>query len=183
MSSGAGPDRPGSDDPGRGRRIGVDVGSVRVGIASSDPDGILATPVETVARTPGSSGPDAPDLRRIGEIVAEYEAVEVVVGLPQTLRGEHGRAAALATEYADRLRRMVAPVPVRLSDERLTTVTASRVLAEQGVRGKRQRSLVDQLAAVAILQGWLDARVNAPEVEVSGVDLDGPDGASAEDSQ
>ncbi len=158
MSPAAQPDRPGADDPGRGRRIGVDVGSVRVGVASSDPDGILATPVETVAREPRSDGPDAADLRRIADIVADYDAVEVVVGLPQTLRGEHGRAAELATEYAERLRRRIAPVPVRLADERLTTVTASRVLAEQGVRGKRQRAVVDQLAAVAILQGWLEAR-------------------------
>lgn len=141
----------------------MDVGSVRVGVASSDPDGVLATPVETVARIEGSSRADAPDLRRLAAIVTEYEAVEVVVGLPQTLRGEHGRAAQLASEYAERLRRMIAPVPVRLSDERLTTVTASRVLAEQGVRGKRQRSLVDQLAAVAILQGWLDARRTGSE--------------------
>ncbi|MDQ2722606.1 MAG: Holliday junction resolvase RuvX [Actinomycetota bacterium] len=158
MSASAQPDRPGPDDPGRGRRIGVDVGSVRVGVASSDPDGILATPVETVPRAVAKSGSDAADLRRIVAIVAEYEAVEVVVGLPQTLRGEHGRAAVLAHEYAERLRRSVAPVPVRLADERLTTVTASRVLAEQGVRGRRRRAVVDQLAAVAILQGWLDAR-------------------------
>jgi len=158
VSASAQPDRPGPDDPGRGRRIGVDVGSVRVGVASSDPDGILATPVETVPRAVTKSGSDATDLQRIAEIVAEYEAVEVVVGLPQTLRGEHGRAAVLVLEYAERLRRSVAPVPVRLADERLTTVTASRVLAERGVRGKRQRAVVDQLAAVAILQGWLDAR-------------------------
>lgn len=156
----------------------MDVGSVRVGIAASDPDGILATPVETVARTPGRNGPAAADLRRIGEIVAEYEAVELVVGLPQTLRGAHGKAAVLATEYAGRLRRLVAPIPVRLSDERLTTVTASRVLAEQGVRGKRQRSLVDQLAAVVILQGWLDARA-----DVSDLGPHGADKASTEDNR
>lgn len=141
------------------------MGSVRVGVASSDPDGVLATPVETVARVPGKDGPHAADLLRVGAIVAEYEAVEVIVGLPQTLRGEHGRAAELAVDYAERLRRLVSPVPVRLSDERLTTVTASRTLAERGVRGKRQRSLVDQLAAVAILQSWLDSR--APSVEDS----------------
>ncbi|WP_127783155.1 Holliday junction resolvase RuvX [Rhodococcus sp. X156] len=160
MTERARPDRPDDTDPGRGRRIGIDVGSVRIGVASCDPDGIMATPVETVARAGGRAGLDSPDVRRIREIVAEYEAVEVVVGLPQTMRGEHGKAAALATEYADRLRQVLAPVPVRLSDERLTTVTASRVLAEQGVRGKRQRSLVDQLAAVAILQGWLDERAS-----------------------
>lgn len=170
MSPAARPDRPGADDPGRGRRIGVDVGSVRVGIASSDPDGMLATPVETVARKPGSDGPDAADLRRIVAIVAEHDAVEVVVGLPQTLRGEHGPAAELAGAYAGRLQRAIAPVPVRLADERLTTVTASRVLAEQGVRGKRQRAVVDQVAAVAILQGWLDARAQRAVADQTGTE-------------
>lgn len=166
------PDPADASDPGRGRRIGVDVGSVRVGVASSDPDGVLATPVETVPRGAGG-GLGTTDLRRLREIVAEYEAVEVVVGLPQTLRGEHGHAATLAAEYAERLRRVVAPVPVRLSDERLTTVTASRVLSERGVRGRRQRAVVDQLAAVAILQSWLDARARSSR----------PDEASTEDSR
>ncbi len=170
MSAPAQPDRPGADDPGRGRRIGVDVGSVRVGVASSDPDGVLATPVETVHR---EAGRNEADLQRICEIVAEYEAVEVVVGLPQTLRGEHGRAAVLAAQYAERLRQRVDPVPVRLADERLTTVSAGRVLAERGVRGKRQRAVVDQLAAVTILQGWLDARASSA----------GADEASTEASQ
>ena len=170
MSAPAQPDRPGSNDPGRGRRIGVDVGSVRVGVAASDPDGVLATPVETVHR---EAGRNEADLQRICVIIAEYEAVEVVVGLPQTLRGEHGRAAVLAAQYAERLRQRIAPVPVRLADERLTTVSAGRVLAERGVRGKRQRAVVDQLAAVTILQGWLDARASSA----------GADEASAEVGQ
>lgn len=152
-----GPDHPGVDDPGRGRRVGVDVGSVRIGVASCDPDGILATPVETVARSKDNS-PDAPDIRRIVEIVGEYEAVEVIVGMPQTLRGEHGKAAQLAVAFARRLRAAIAPVPVRLSDERLTTVAASRSLRESGVRAKGQRGVIDQAAAVAILQGWLEER-------------------------
>ncbi len=155
------PDRPGADDPGKGRRIGVDVGSVRVGVAVSDPEPILATPVETVARRPGDTGPDTADLRRVAALVGEYHAVEVVVGLPQTLRGEHGRAAQLAAEYAGHLRELVRPVPVRLADERLTTVSATRTLAGQGVRGRRQRAVVDQVAAVAILQSWLDARTTS----------------------
>ncbi|MBD0322687.1 MAG: Holliday junction resolvase RuvX [Aldersonia sp.] len=153
----AGPDHPGEDDPGRGRRIGIDVGSVRIGVASSDPDGLLATPVETVARAKDNS-PGAPDIRRITEIVGEYEAVEVIVGMPRTLRGERGKAAELADEFAERLRAALAPVPVRLSDERLTTVSAARSLRESGVRAKGQRGVIDQAAAVAILQGWLDER-------------------------
>ncbi|AHD19612.1 Holliday junction resolvase RuvX [Rhodococcus pyridinivorans] len=151
------PDRPGVDDPGRGRRIAVDVGSVRIGVASSDPDGILATPVETVPRSK-ERGPDAPDIRRIVEIVREYEAVEVIVGLPQTLRGEPGKAAKLASDFARRLRRALPDVPVRLADERFTTVTAARALRESGVSARGARPVIDQAAAVAILQGWLDER-------------------------
>lgn len=155
-----GPDRPGIDDPGRGRRVAIDVGSVRIGVASSDPDGILATPVETVPRSK-ERGPDAPDIRRIIDIVSEYEAVEVIVGLPQTLRGEQGKAAGIATAFAKRLQRAVEPIPVRLSDERLTTVTAARNLRESGVKARGQRPMIDQAAAVEILQGWLDERSRA----------------------
>lgn len=150
------PDHPGVDDPGRGRRIGIDVGSVRIGVASCDPDGILATPVETVARATGAR--DHADVTRITAIVAEYEAVEVIVGLPQTLRGEHGTAATIAASFAQQLRVAVAPIPVRLSDERLTTVAATRALRDSGVRAKGQRRVIDQAAAVSILQGWLDER-------------------------
>ncbi|KAA8884594.1 Holliday junction resolvase RuvX [Nocardia colli] len=156
-----GTDRPTPDtDPGRGRRIAVDVGSVRIGVASSDPDGVLATPVETVPRAKPnkrSVGP-APDIARIAEIVREYEAVEVIVGLPRTLRGEKGTAATIATAFADELRAAVSPVPIRLSDERLTTVSAARALRDSGVRARGQRQVIDQAAAVSILQGWLDER-------------------------
>ncbi|UGT63259.1 Holliday junction resolvase RuvX [Nocardia asteroides] len=154
-------DRPDpNSDPGRGRRVGIDVGSVRVGVASSDPDGILATPVETVARAKGrgSDSATAPDIARLAEIVREYEAVEVIVGLPRTLRGENGASAAVAIAFADRLREAVQPVPVRLSDERLTTVSAARALRDSGVRARGSRRVIDQAAAVAILQGWLDER-------------------------
>jgi putative holliday junction resolvase len=149
-------DRPGVDDPGRGRRVAVDVGSVRIGVAASDPDGILATPVETVPRA--KSRADRSDIERLAAIVEEYEAVEVIVGLPQTLRGERGNAAGIATRFAASLRARIAPVPVRLTDERFTTVTASRALRDSGVKAKGQRSVIDQAAAVAILQGWLDQR-------------------------
>ncbi|MGQ4597812.1 Holliday junction resolvase RuvX [Nocardia sp. R6R-6] len=155
-----GADRPHpATDPGRGRRIGVDVGSVRIGVAACDPDGILATPVETVPRAKQRQRTcAAPDIARIAEIVREYEAVEVIVGLPRTLRGEKGAAATLATAFAEQLRAAVAPVPVRLSDERLTTVSAARALRDSGVRARGQRQVIDQAAAVSILQGWLDER-------------------------
>ncbi|WP_280366754.1 Holliday junction resolvase RuvX [Nocardia wallacei] len=157
-------DRPSAaTDPGRGRRIAIDVGTVRVGVAACDPDGILATPVETVQRAGpksgrGARGDGAADLARIAEIVREYEAVEVIVGLPRTLRGANGASAALAISFADRLRSMIPGVPIRLSDERLTTVSAARALRDSGVRARGQRQMIDQAAAVSILQGWLDER-------------------------
>ncbi len=151
------PDRPGGSlhppDPGRGRRLGIDVGSVRIGVATSDPDGILATPVETVRRDRSNR-----HLRRLAQLVEELEAVEVVVGLPRTLADRSGPAAKDAIELADLLAGRVAPTPVRLSDERLTTVTAQRSLREAGVRAKSQRPVIDQAAAVGILQNWLDQR-------------------------
>lgn len=147
------PDRPGSDDPGRGRRLGVDVGTVRIGVATSDPDGLLATPVETVRR-------DRTDrhLRRLAALVDEYDAVEVVVGLPRTLADRAGTSALDAISVADALAERIAPTPVRMADERLTTVSAARSLREAGVRAKGQRAMIDQAAAVGILQFWLDQR-------------------------
>ena len=148
------PDRPGECDPGPGRRLAVDVGSVRVGVAVSDPGPVLATPLVTLSRDERSGS----DLDRLAELVAEYEVVEVVVGLPRTLSARHGVAAESAVAYAAQLTARIGPVPVRLADERLTTVSASRMLTQRGVRGKRQRAVVDQAAAVEILQAWLDAR-------------------------
>ena len=145
-------------DPGRGRRIGIDVGTVRIGVAASDPDGILATPVETVPTAKGGKRGSDTDTVRVAEIVREYEAVEIIVGLPRTLRGENGTSAAMAMRFADRLRRLIPGVPIRLSDERLTTVTAARALRDSGVRARGRRQVIDQAAAVSILQGWLDER-------------------------
>lgn len=139
---------------GRGRRLGVDVGSVRIGVASSDPDGILATPVETVPRA--KTKRDDSDIRRIVELVAEYEAVEVVVGLPRTLRGEDGKATALVRGFAGVLARRIAPIPVVFADERFSTVVAQNSLRGSGVRARDQRDVIDQAAAVAILQAWLE---------------------------
>lgn len=133
----------------RGVRLAVDIGTVRVGVASCDPDGLLATPVETVSRGSG-------DLRRLVSLATEFEAIEVVVGLPRSLSGGEGPAAAKARQFAARLAGMVT-VPVRLVDERLSTVAATRGLRESGVRGRRGRAVVDQAAAVVILQGALDA--------------------------
>lgn len=149
------PDRPGDpdQDPGRGRRLGIDVGSVRIGVACSDPDAVLATPVETVRRDRSGK-----HLRRLAALVTELGAVEVVVGLPRTLADRTGASALDAIDLADQLARRIAPTPVRLADERLTTVAAQRSLRAAGVRAKEQRAVIDQASAVAILQSWLDQR-------------------------
>ena len=143
----------------RGRRLGVDVGRVRVGVALCDPDGILATPLATVSRDTGAAADSVPaDIAELTRFVREHEVVQIVVGLPVRLNGTEGIAAIDIRAYADRLASAVHPVPVVLADERMSTVVATRRLAERGVRGKRQRAVVDQAAAVEILQSWLDAQ-------------------------
>jgi putative holliday junction resolvase len=132
-----------------GVRLGVDVGTVRIGVASCDPAGVIATPVETVRRGAG-------DLARIGALALEHGAVEVVVGLPVSLSGAHGKAAQSAVAFAEQLAPQLV-VAVRLVDERLSTVDATRTLRESGLGGKRQRAVIDQAAAVIILQSALDA--------------------------
>jgi putative Holliday junction resolvase len=134
-------------DP-RGRRLGVDVGSVRVGVALCDPDGLVATPLETVPREGAAA--------RVAALVEEHLAVEVVLGLPRTLAGREGSAAEAAQAFRAELE-AVLTVPVVLHDERLTTVVATQQLRGR-VKGRKQRAVIDQVAAVAILQGYLDTR-------------------------
>ncbi|MDX6209086.1 MAG: putative pre6S rRNA nuclease [Frankiales bacterium] len=137
-----------------GVRLGVDVGSVRVGVAASDASAMLASPVETLKRDPRGGT----DLERLRSLALEREAVEVVVGLPRSLNGSEGPAALAARDYARALAELVAPVPVRLADERLSTVSATRSLIasapKAGARKRRQQ--IDQAAAVVILQSALD---------------------------
>ena len=137
------------------------MGKVRVGVAWSDPDGILAAPLETVARNRKPTGDIPTDIGRIAQLAAEHDVVEVVVGLPVTLRGTESFAAIEAREYAELLAQNVSGVPVNMTDERLTTAVASRRLTERGVKGKRKRAVVDQAAAVEILQHWLDKQRKA----------------------
>lgn len=145
--------------PRRGVRLGVDVGQVRVGLAVSDPDGILATPLVTLKRDLTTDPSTIPaDIGEIARLVDESAIIEVVVGLPVNLAGQHGPAAVQVKTYARRLAEVIAPIPVKLVDERMSTVVASRRLSERGVRGRRQRAVVDQAAAVEILQSWLDAQ-------------------------
>jgi putative holliday junction resolvase len=136
-----------------GIRLGVDVGEVRVGVARCDPQGTLAVPVETVRRDQARQA----DLKQLASFCEEYEAVEVVVGLPLGLSGREGPAAAKARAYATALAGTVAPVPVRLVDERLSTVSAQQAYRLRGVSEKKSRSRIDAAAAAVILQSALDS--------------------------
>jgi putative Holliday junction resolvase len=131
-----------------GTRIGVDVGKVRIGVARSDPHALLATPVSTVPRGDG-------DLREILSICAEVDAVEIVVGLPLALSGNHTASTDDASGFASRLAAL-ASVPVRLVDERLSTVSAHQALRLSGRNSRNSRPVIDQVAAVIILQHALD---------------------------
>ena len=135
-----------------GVRIGVDVGKVRIGLARSDNHGMLATPVETVARD--QSG--VTDVARIRTVVLELDAIEVIVGLPLALSGNVTASTDDAIDFADRLAHTLF-VPVRLVDERLSTVSAQSALRASGRSAKTQRPVIDQVAATIILQHALDS--------------------------
>lgn len=134
-----------------GVRVGIDVGSVRVGVARSDPDGLLATPVETVQRSTEVNG-----VGRITELIHEVGAVEVIVGLPRSLDGRERQAAGLARNYAREIAISVSPVPVRMVDERLSTMSAQQSMRASGRSTRSQREVIDQAAAVVVLQTALD---------------------------
>jgi putative Holliday junction resolvase len=172
-------------EPGlpRGARLGVDVGMARIGLAASDPDGLVATPVETVPRVLAGTGkqgsPSAKqgaasakqkaqsavgttaDVVRIVEEAVERFAAVVYVGLPRHMSGKEGAATADARQFAARLTVALAaagePAQVRLVDERMTTVSAHQALHAAGRKTKKHRSVIDQAAAVIILQSALDA--------------------------
>ena len=124
--------------------MAFDWGDARIGVAASDPEGVLAYPVMTVRAGAG-------EIDQLAAVVAEYEPIEVLVGFPRSLSGGEGPAAAQARERAARLAGSIA-APVRLVDERLTTVTASQRLREGGKKAREQRELIDAAAAVAILE-------------------------------
>lgn len=146
----------------RGVRLGVDVGAARIGVARCDPDGLLAVPVETVPRTEDA-------VRRIIELAQEHSAFELLVGLPTNLRGDDTASTADARAFAAQLAAASDRV-IRLVDERLSTVSAHAVLRESGRTRRSSRSIVDQIAAVVLLQHALDVekstgRPSAPPVE------------------
>jgi putative Holliday junction resolvase len=151
-----------------GARLAVDVGSARLGIASCDPDGLLASPVATVRRGAG-------DLDEIARLANDRRVVGIVVGLPTSLSGTAGQAADRARDFAEALAIRVAPIPVRLVDERFTTVIAHAALREGGRNSKERRTVIDQAAAAMLLQGALDAerRTGRPAGELVGAIEDG----------
>ncbi|WP_024816835.1 Holliday junction resolvase RuvX [Arthrobacter sp. 31Y] len=140
----------------QGIKLGVDVGTVRVGLAICDPDAILATPFKTVGRDTKKNS----DVRAVVKHAVELAAVQIFVGLPRTMKGEERASAQMAMDYADlltsELLRVGLDVPVNLVDERLSTVTAHRNLHEAGMSSKNHRKVVDQVAAAGILQHAID---------------------------
>ncbi|VXB36996.1 Putative pre-16S rRNA nuclease [Arthrobacter sp. 9AX] len=140
----------------QGVKLGIDVGTVRVGVAICDRDSILATPYKTLDRNPKKNS----DIRVIANLVQELDAVQVIVGLPRTMKGEEHASARMAMDYAGLLAEEFAAralaVPVNLVDERLSSVTAHRNLHEAGMSSRDHRKVVDQVAAAGILQHALD---------------------------
>jgi putative Holliday junction resolvase len=140
----------------QGVKLGVDVGTVRVGVAVCDPDGILATPLRTLDRNTKKNS----DVRVLAALAAELHAVQIFVGLPRTLKGEEHASARMAIDYAELLAQALesrgSAIPVQLIDERLSTVTAHRNLHEAGMSSRDHRKVVDQVAAAGILQHALD---------------------------
>lgn len=151
------PDTPGENDPGDGRRLGLDVGTVRIGVSLSNREATLAMPLETVPRRTGFKDRDQEDIDRLLQLIQENEVTEVVVGLPRDLRGNGSSSVKHAKEIAFRIKRR-RDVPVRFADERLTTVSALSAIHASGRTEKQSRAIIDQVAAVEILQSWLDAR-------------------------
>jgi putative Holliday junction resolvase len=135
--------------------LGIDLGSKRIGIATSDRSGTIATPYSVLLRC-GSMGGDH---RNIAKMVVEEEAEAVIVGLPLNMDGSEGKAAQAARVEAARMATVVG-VPVHVHDERLTTVEADRVLMEQKMNAQARRRVVDKVAAAVMLQSWLDTQAH-----------------------
>lgn len=148
----------------RGVRLGIDVGKARVGVARCDPDGMLAVPVETVQRTDSA-------IERIAELAGEYEPFEFIVGLPVNMRGEDTESTRDARSFAEEIARRTG-VAVRLIDERLSTVSAHSALRASGRSQKNSRSIVDQVAAVVLLQQAIDMEKSSGNPAGAAVDLD-----------
>ena len=151
-----------------GVRLAIDVGSARIGIASCDPAGVLASPLTTIRRGRG-------DVDAIARLANDHHVIEIVVGMPTSLSGSAGQAAHQARDFAETLSCLIAPLPVRLVDERFTTVIAHAALRQGGRNSKERRTVIDQAAAALLLQGALDAERQSgrPAGELVGTGQDG----------
>jgi putative holliday junction resolvase len=152
-------------DPVRdGVRLAVDPGTVRIGVARSDRSGIIATPLTVVRRGKG-------DLDALASLAAAEEAIEILVGLPRSLSGREGPAAATARQFAADLAARVAPLPVRLVDERFTTSTAHEALRAGGKDSRARRQSVDSAAAAVLLEAALESERRTGRLPGELVDL------------
>jgi putative Holliday junction resolvase len=142
------------------RVLAIDLGTRRIGVAVSDPTGVLASPLTVISRDRG--GDRAADHRRIAELVADHDVERVLVGLPRSLDGSIGPAARAAQDEIEELRVRL-PVPVEAVDERFSTVTASRQLRAAGKSGREQAAVIDAAAAAVVLQGWLEGKTRTIE--------------------
>ena len=131
--------------------MALDVGGRRIGVALSDTMRVIASPLTTLRAEPRARA-----LAELAKLIRDYEVVELVVGLPLTLSGEVGPQAKLVQMFAEELARTIA-VPVRLFDERLTTVAAERMMLDLGMKPEQRKARIDQLAASIILQDFLDS--------------------------
>ena len=135
------------------RTMSLDLGSRTIGVAVSDLTGLIASGVETVRRT----SPER-DFARLGELIAQWEVEEIVLGYPRNMNGTIGERAKLTEAFAEELRSRFTGVPVVLWDERLSTVAAERVLIDADLQRKKRRKVIDMMAAVVILQNYLDSK-------------------------
>ncbi|CCX58854.1 Holliday junction resolvase RuvX [Blautia hydrogenotrophica] len=147
------------------RILGLDFGSKTVGVAVSDPLGLTAQGVEIIRRK--SENKLRQTLARIEALIQEYEVETLVLGLPKNMNNTMGDRAQKSLEFRDMLVRRTG-LPVVMWDERLTTVEANRTLMESGVRRENRKDYVDELAAIFILQGYLDAQRIRKEMEDAG---------------
>ena len=136
------------------RIMSLDLGSRTIGVAVSDLTGLIANGVETIRRT----SPER-DFTRIGELIAQWEVKEIVLGYPKNMNGTIGERAKLSEAFAEELRNRFTGVAVVLWDERLSTVAAERVLIDADLQRKKRRKVIDMMAAVVILQNFLDSRM------------------------
>lgn len=138
------------------RIMGIDYGDSRIGVAISDALMYTAQGIETIKWSRGIEEP----LKRIFELVEEYKVKKIVVGFPKNMNGTVGPRGEKSIEFAELLKKRIKDIEVILWDERLTTVAANRTMREMGVKRNKKKKLVDQIAAVYILQGYLDSQTN-----------------------